>query len=149
VRKILSPQKVTSVSNLCNGWSHQGPTGSPEPHGRRGSLKDPKHPRRILVGKMLGPREKGQQHQCLPPSTWWCGPLLSFREVDQNGEITTLRGLIIRSPPIVCVWCTKSVAWSRSVKWCFQFYGDCVTTITLHDLCSTLILFALLCSWIR
>jgi len=35
------------------------PTGSLELHGRRGSRKDPKYSRRILVGETLGPRREG------------------------------------------------------------------------------------------
>jgi len=81
VRKISSPQRVASVSNLCNRRSEgQGtwvtgsvarfwqvslpvhfrevqhdrvPTESLELHGRKG---DPKYPRKSLVGEMLGPR---------------------------------------------------------------------------------------------
>jgi len=85
VRKNSSPQRVASVSNLCNNrrqkhgqrgvllrfWQaslpiyfreiqhDRGPTGSLELPGRRGSRKDPKYPRRILVGETLGPRREG------------------------------------------------------------------------------------------
>jgi len=82
VRKVSSPKRVASVSNLCNGrgqWAgnmgkgkcllrfwraslpvhflkvqhNRRPTGSLELHGRRRSRKDPKYPRRSLVGETL------------------------------------------------------------------------------------------------
>jgi len=87
VRKNSSPQRVASVSNLCNSRNQgqaawvtgnvapfgqaslpvhfrevqhdRGSTGSLELHGRRGSRKDPKYPRRIFVGETLGPRREG------------------------------------------------------------------------------------------
>jgi len=37
----------------------RGPIGSLELHGRRGSRKDLKCPRRIMVGETLGPRREG------------------------------------------------------------------------------------------
>jgi len=88
VRKSLSPQRVASVSNLCNSWSQRAGnmgngeccsgfgkrvcpfisgktnmTGDPleasSYTGGEGVKKDPKYPRRILVGEMLGPRREG------------------------------------------------------------------------------------------
>jgi len=77
VRKISSLKRIVSVPNLCNGrgqWAgtwingivalvlvnlpvhfqevqhDQGPTGNLRLHGRRGNQKDPKYPRRTMVG---------------------------------------------------------------------------------------------------
>jgi len=60
VREISSLKRVASVPNLCNGWGQWvGNMGKGESclelHGRRESRKDPKYPRRILVGETLGP----------------------------------------------------------------------------------------------
>jgi len=89
VRKISSPQRVASVSNLyhsrslgarnmgygecCSGFGKRvcpfipgkssmtrGPTGSLELHGRRGSRKDPKYPRRIWLEKRWDRGEKDE-----------------------------------------------------------------------------------------
>jgi len=38
----------------------RGPTGTLELHGRRGSRRDPKYPRRVLVGETLGPWRGGK-----------------------------------------------------------------------------------------
>jgi len=85
VKKSSSPQRVASVSNICNSWRQGtwvmrsvapvlasesarsflgnlhdwGSTGSLKIHGRRGSQKDLKYPRKILVGKTLGPKREG------------------------------------------------------------------------------------------
>jgi len=86
-KDFVSTKSSESVSNLCNGqcqWAgnmsdgeccfgfsqrvcplfpriqhERGPTRSLELHGKRGSRKDPKYPKRILVGETLGPWRGG------------------------------------------------------------------------------------------
>jgi len=59
-REVLLRFWQASVSDHFWEVQHdRGPIGSLELHGRRGSRKDLKYSRRILVGERLGPRREG------------------------------------------------------------------------------------------